>query len=396
MQKKRLLIVEDRDEIQTDLRKWFEEPPLLFQQAYHSPGFDVTAVKTGIEAQAVLKDAAATMRPYDGAILDLGIPKDSGMEPFPEVGMDVLESISDDACLAVVIHSIHQELPLFIRLLKSRSAVFMPKDSNETGEHIFRSVVQACEDGRLRQKGRWEDWQRRRSEQWLLIQSGSRMADHLTRIVSDGITNVLSGVSRMQSILENDYRLDPKEDGALAFGTLHQIEQAALETMKNCATRRSQLNSSLGTQEQVVVESVLKEVAYEMREGLFFRRLSISLPEHGTHRLHAFWKEAISILRELLYYAVVSSDESSELRFGVRQSTETSLLEISVTARGSPIDDEMRRGIGEPDSLEQKCGNEWDLSLAQRVAQNIGARINVESTATGNTFTLSLPVFANE
>src|SRR5439155_1063723 len=146
------------------------------------------------------REAVEKMRPYDVLLLDIALPANSPEDPADKaVGIRLLHSLQQEyrwACAAVVIQSVHTEIPIFAHLLQAGAADFIPKPFER--ETIFRSVVEAYKKARARQENQWRECRERRIEQWLLAQACAQTVDRLAPVVTEGVKEALDRVKELE------------------------------------------------------------------------------------------------------------------------------------------------------------------------------------------------------
>lgn len=390
----RLLIVEDEEDDRENLLELFSSPEQKYVDAYGFNAFDCDVAVTGSDAEELLKRAVQTMRPYDVLILDLGLPPTAGARENKKVGIQILKSLDERACAAVVVESVHTGIHTFIDLLRARTAEFIPKPWES--EEMFRTVVQALKIGRERQKNRYEQLVKDH-EQWRLLQSRAQLADRMGRVVSDGVGKILDEVDHLTDLMYNRYQLDVQRDSKdPVCEAIQRLGKSARSTSKRFAEARQEVSQFSESLEMVCLEDAIATVVKSLWDGLVYRRMKFHGPSDGMHKVRTFRRDVLTVLEEVLFKAIEASKEGDELRCEVHEDVKHRTMGVSITDQTEPMNESYVKNMFENRSLIPEDGRMWGLSMAQGVAGNIGGRIEVRGTEQGNTVTFSIPVTADE
>jgi len=386
-----LLIVEDKKRTREDLEYEFSQPPGEFQRRYGISGFRVETADSAKAALEKLKRARKAI-PFDVMLLDLGLPRRSGARSIDEwqVGVRLLRSVSDRSCTAIVVISVHGYRPeVLIDLIRTRAIYdFVQKPWDPENKQVLESVAQAYFRGQHRI---WEEIRRGRAEHWLLVQACAQVADRMARVVSAGIGDLVAEAERLKSQLEGQLHAPLAFDNPVSK-SLADLRVGALSIVERCTGARKNVSPEFGELQRVALESIVDRVVQKLGAGFTCKKLTLEGPRAGEHTVHTFPDAVRNILEEMVFSAVEASPEQGNVRLQVAPVEETRTVEVSVADEGEPLDSELCQRIAGAEPIARKNGRGWGLSLAQRVANDIGASIVPKSTESGNTVTLRIPL----
>jgi CheY-like chemotaxis protein len=394
----RLLIIEDEPLHLRNLEERFSSPPRAYEDTYGLPAFKVDTAATGAEALQLLGKAAAETRQYDVVILDLGLPSVNPSDGADkQTGHGILESVhreNQDGCTAVIIHSVYSEVASVLHLLRTGAADFVPKPCRE--EAIVQSVARAYKVARARQHGRWLTYCQRRLEHWLLIQACSEVADGMRRLVSDGLSKVLLQVHELITLMRQRYQLNLEYDAhEPVCKALKALREGVISTKRDCANNQYAARANSGPRERMLIKSVLDSAVDKLRPGFVYRRICL---ERSTsqHSVHTFRADLENIVQEMMFSAIESSEEGAAVTCTVEWGSNGLTADIGIADQAVPLEQSVCDRIAQGEVLDQTVGRGWGLSLAQRLAHNMGARIEIKATTSGNTVILRIPVTADD
>jgi sensor histidine kinase regulating citrate/malate metabolism len=98
------------------------------------------------------------------------------------------------------------------------------------------------------------------------------------------------------------------------------------------------------------------------------------------------------VLEEMLYGAIEASGPDKDIVVSVERSQNGWTALVAVSDQGKLLSDWERSAIEAAAPVKPVGGRAWGLALAQSVALNVGARIEVASTESGNYVRLRLPL----
>lgn len=409
----RLLMVEDDDDYRNDLKVFFENPPGTLGEQFGVQVMKVEEAGSKSEAEALLRNAAAVRQPYDLMILDLGLPwmpkgtdidKDAGFELVPFVG-------AGKSCETVVIQSkYYSEVEAIRKAAAMGVASFFLKPPKELFAPFFENAMTVYQKGRVRQENRWLALRRLRAERWLIGQTKADVADRLSRTFSLRIGQVLDKTAELRRTLEECSPAGRFDAHGPIGQALEELSQAAIDAADSCYQQRKEHRPDPGHIEPVEVEDLVEKCIDRLRDGIVFKRIALVPPAPvGGRRVQTSRREIGMLLEELLFNAINVSDEGKEIKVQIEDEQDgDSTVNVRVTDQGHPLDkdtcrrittgmmdDEAHRRLtrgefrnsNEERDVERCCS----LSLAQQLAQDIGAWIEVTATDQGNAVILRIP-----
>lgn len=392
MKKPSMLVVEDEERQLKRLVKLFRDSvrsmgPIV--QRYGIEGFDVDAAATGAGALQWLGEANARARPYDVVLLDVHLPRDED-DPTQslEVGKKLLDCIVEHhSANAVVVVSAYGPFEhLDVEMLKKGAMDFVHKPYRE--EPLVFAVMQAWEKAWYRLRNREQE----KRFAWALEQSRGEIADRLTNTVTRHTSTLLGHSQHLKEYLEERYQLNLERDKDDPIcRAVKGIEDAARSAAQECSVLRSGLGGEAPALSLVNVRQSLEEVTQKLHPALIFRRVNLELPDEGEGEIKTFRDDLRTVLEEVLFSAVDASAEQGTVKASITRSE--SALEVCVLDECEPLHSKVCDRIEKGEPMERAEGRGWGLSLAQRVARNMGARLEVRPLPErGNIVTLRLPV----
>jgi signal transduction histidine kinase len=405
----KLLIVEDNPFLGPDLVRTFETPARRHRDAFAIDRFSVDLATNRADAEAWLKKAADSYRPYDVLLLDLEIPESKDRPALMDEGFKILPRVNDLSCSQVVLNSLYIDLKKLHHPVQSGIFDYIiKKKENEIDDddraYTFQVVANAYRRSALQVSARWGEFLRKRSEQWRLVQTCASMLDHVSRIVTDGVGQLREHGQILGELLAARYDLRPNRDAD------DVLCRALLDIMKDTEriaadlpdVRRFLGDASLeeaGEQhlQEKVIEDLVRASAGNCLPGLASKGLSFSYLPRGRHKARIFSHDVQMIVDELMCNAIEASDCGGEISVDVAEmngSQGEQTIEIQVKDHAKSIEEADRAAVISGSPVGIKHGRIWGLSLAQRVAENSGGWIDIQpsSSEIGNTVTLHIPV----
>ena len=387
-----LLIVEDEEPIRIDLKETFANPPADFKQQYGIDGF---LVSTADRAEAAVEDlrAARAITPYDVLLLDLGLPekRESGEFNNYEVGIRLLQKeVNEGACTNVVVASAHgDKTAVLVELIRTRAVFdFVQKPWDRRNQQVFDSVMQAFFRGQHRL---WQDVRRQRFEGWLLVQACVQVADRMARAVSTGLENVLTQAETLRDRIDCHIPEKLTHSHPL-MQYFNRIQFAINHTKSECARTRGSVSPSARRLEKVALGPIVEEALQELRPGFITKELTPIGPAAAQLSVHTLRADLKTVIKEIVFSAIEASPDRGRIRIQVKEEAQRKTIDVSVVDEGSPLNEDMCRRISRGDLVEREEERAWALSLAGRMARNMGARIEPVATEAGNLVSLRIPV----
>jgi CheY-like chemotaxis protein len=420
----KLLIVEDFEPHWSFFQDLFESPPERYRIEFTSrrtefsiDRFEVHIATNRLDAERLLAEADRNLRPYDVMLLDLGLPESPGEhEPvLVDEGYKLLPMVTERSCTQVVITTIQAEPDYFEKALRSDVCdyIIKPDPDKWTPQYalsVFRSVASACVKGVRRLESRWNDYLRERTERWRLVQTCAGLVDCASQIVTDGVGRLREHGRDLTELLAARYELRPEHDAddPLCRSIVEIMEDADWIANEFMNVRRHFGNGGFDqdssgetasvSPQSVDINELVTASAGRCLPGLALKGLAISYSSDEKLEARVFRHDVEMILDELLCNAIEASDPGQSISVKVAQKTGSQrerTIEIRVADHAAVIKTSYREAIAANRPLSVDGGRSWGLSLAQRVAENSGAWIDVDEpgpSVVGNIVTLHIPV----
>jgi FixJ family two-component response regulator len=390
-----LLIVDDDFLVRKDLRLTFECPPAQWREVEAAPSFDVKVATTGSEARQLLRAAEASGRPYDVTVLDLSLPEDDETPESKSVGLSILAGMAPAACRDPVVISRYSDVTTCQELIRNKASDFIDKHSENFVEQVFRSVVRVLRHAQSRRaQAAWAAYRERRARQWLLVQSCNQVADRMGEVVADALAGVNVCLRELVGLIENQQRLRGRVDGELSQA-LERLTQAVRRIPRRYAEARVGIGPGPGSVEKVVLEAMAEQVFARLGYGVTRKRLTVELPR-GQTAIQTF-QEVEALFEEVAFGAIETSQEEGTLRVAVERAAPCFVDLIIDDEAASVNPDDLARTAGASAGAAE-AERDAGLGLAQRLAHNVGASIEVRQLpeGRGNRVTLRIPVIHDE
>lgn len=387
-----VLCVEDSPSVQAAISRTLEAPAESLQDANGRLSFRVTCAGTAQEAERLLRAAHESFRPYDVVLLDLGLPATEHCAPSADEGKRLLSLISENltsACNAVVVQTAFTELPHLRDVIREDAADFVAKPFEDY--EVFSAVVSAYKKSRERLAHHWYELQRRQRQQWIVAHACSKVADDIISIVSDRIGTVQSRTEQVVRVIEEqfcfDFDRDPEESICKEVTELSAATRCVTEA---CMEMRPQLHLQHCELERICLEDLVKCVFARVAPGLGLKRINLEFVAQTKHHVDSFRDEVESIVQEVVFSAVEASPDGSTLQISVQKNEDDHFVDLRVTDHGISLNNANLEAVRL--NWRSSAHNEriWMLSLVQRLANSIGARLSVNGGLDSNTIVLQL------
>lgn len=383
-----VLLVEDEPNWTDLILPVLSAPPPNVLDLYGIPGFEVHVATDGVAAEDLLSKAEQAGRPYDVVALDIQLPYRNGAVPSEQIGLQILESLTEEKCGAVVVESIEANVNNLARILRCGPNDFVPKPFSP--EELLRAVIKAylgC------QERRWSELTKDHDQRWRLIQARAQVADRMAEVVTDGTAQMLDQIWELFRLLEGRYQLKADRDrNDPVCSALFGLKQAAITTSQKCSEVRSTAGFCAAKAEEIHLTDFVKQAADRLRAGLARSCLAFVEPADGNPPVRTVAHDVSRVVEEMLFFAIEGSRRGGTVRSDIRVD-EAGTACLQVADQGEPLPEDLRAKISRGEPLAPEHGRGWGLSLAQRVAQYVlGGRIEVQAGHGGNVVTLQLPL----
>lgn len=391
----RLLIVEDIDATRERLQQLFDEPPAELSEDCVRIVFDVDAAKSGDEARRLLSLARDNHAPYGVLLLDIGLPEsdDPSSKEDPNVGISILKSCQQEFRVvvnAVVIQSVHTEVPSFREYLQNGAADFVSKPY--TKKQLYESVVRAYLTAVEKE---WSRLNEKRDVEWGLVRSCRHVSDRLATTVSRATSELLSRIRSLAEILETEYGVVAGENGSRIDLAFREVRESARQVTLRCSESRFQIEPDSAGLDTVDLQEVAEEAVADLTPGIVKRNLQVRMHWPAETNVRGFKSGIRSICRELLFCSVEESPEHTEI--SVTCSSGDGVMNLIVKDESDSVDTDLLASISSLEEAEEEGKRYGRLFLMREVARNGACTLEVAShRETGNKFILQIPVTSHD
>lgn len=408
-----IAIVEDKQTPRHDLARIFEDPPAEWQKETGIPGFRVETARSAQGARSLLKKAEDEHRTIDVLWLDLGLPEEDHEEPDhdndPEVGMKVLRELQESEMLNpeppivgnIVVGTSKGKERVLEDLIRTQIVrYFVAKPWDPKNKTPFNTAVSAYRSWQRRQ---WHGYEQRRLLRWATEAARVRIGN-MAQDVTNGVSAALAEIRKLTAIVEETYNLNASldRDSPVCRRSL-DVRDAVAKIARDCARERESHKffespesfdevtpkSSLAT-----VSVLLESAADRVFSGLESKVIRFDRGPDIENLIDSSPHHVLMVIEEMLFGAIDASVPGGRIGAGAELSDDGWSVEISVRDDASTLTPDERNGIEEARPIEPGGGRGWGLALAQYVALNVGARLEVKPSDSGNLVTLHLPLAA--
>lgn len=408
-----ILVVENRPVTLERLCATFESPPIEWQRETGITAFKVQQARHAEEVLAKLAAARDAGQRFDVLWFDLGLPVDAlELQAYPAsddpgVGIKLLREIREADVAQperrivgnIVVGSAYGgDIEILRDLIRTRIVqYFVPKPWDSENRTPFMTVVEALRNDQGR---RWNEYKQARLIRWQ-TQAALVRLNRIGQIVTQGVGSANSELRRLKEKLEEVYHLSATLDRANPICRLCDDVQRSLT--KIATEYRAEQESLEIADESAAGElpdrlSDLIELALENTScGLNSKVLTLHRKLIGESDIAISESQyVLMILEEMLYGAIESSTPGCSVSIDVQPLEWT--VNIAIRDEGKQQVDEGKQLVDDESKMIRKAptikpvgGRVWGLALAQYVALNIGAHLEVARSGSGNIVTLTLP-----
>jgi signal transduction histidine kinase len=236
------------------------------------------------------------------------------------------------------------------------------------------------------------------------------MAEFLGRQVTDAVSTHLDRINVLAGEIENQFHIssrgDPKDSIARSLEEVRTSAGKIAQLPLGSTVAGTGLEDSGRTAfEPVAVDGIVRKVLEKLSAGIAYRRLTIEARlDTENSRVHTFPADLETVLEELLLIAIDTSSEEGVLRVDVAPPDVSDMsspqdrgtVDITIANTGQLLDRATLASLGQNRFVGPGEGAVWGLSLARQVARNMGTRLAVTENKAGNTFSLHIPVTADD
>jgi CheY-like chemotaxis protein len=358
-------------------------------------GVEVTLANCAADARHHLQRAVGDKKPYDIALLDLGLPENNGESESADQGLSVLSFIREHkAAHDVIIVSVFTELDRYVGpAFRLGASDFIGKPYNE--EEMQARVLKAW--SRIRESRR----------QIILNEMMKSSLKELAPYADKGISYQLGScftkftrqvrreTDELRAAMLKEFGTGLPEElpGALAQ-RLAAVENSARDARDEWKRIQEPFKIADDSPRDLVVENAIIQLAEELRPCVTVR---IEAPVQNETRIlsfqDAYQDNALMVIREILVGGLIEPDEPGELNNNDKSwevevgiAVVDGMAEIHFRDNFNPLPIELAGKITKGENIPPRDGQwrAWGLSIVQHIALRGGGRLIVEPLENGN------------
>jgi CheY-like chemotaxis protein len=364
-------------------------------------GVDVTMANCAADARHQLRRAAEDKKPFDIALLDLGLPENNGESESADQGLSVLNFVRElKAAHDVIIVSVFTELDRYVGpAFRLGASDFIGKPYNE--EEMQARVLKAW--GRIRQSRR----------QAILNEMMKASLKELAPYADKGISYQLGScftkftrqvrreTDELRAALLEEFGMNSPEElpGALAQ-RLASVENSVSDARDEWKRIQEPFKIADDSPRDLAAENAIIQLAEELRPCMTVR---IESPVQSETRIlsfqDAYQDNAMMVIREILVGGLIEPDEPNEpgelgepnkkeksWEVAVRVAVVDGMAEIHFRDNFKPLPVELAEKVTRGENIPPRDGQwrAWGLSIVQHIALRGGGRLIVEPLEDGN------------
>lgn len=388
-----ILVVDDKELTLNRHVRIFEKPSKDFVAQYGDVSFIIEAARSKSGAISKLEEARKRRRPFDIALLDLNLPTyDGGKAEGPDKGIEVLQSIPPSDYTAVVIVSDYPSFGNALKAFKAGAMDFVPTPQEEDSP-IWIAAMNAWERAWLQARYHESELEVEHLS-WALDQTKDALASEFAGLLTRGMQGVLDGVNTLWTQLDDRYLLKAERDtGDPIILAVRSIEEAAKSTIAKGTELRMRTVCRKAEYGKVDLDSLIRNVEDRLRPALIFRHVHLAIESPGGIELETFSEDLRVIVEEMLLGSIVAHAKEGQekptarpwqdLHIVLARDITRRLVSLRMSDEAPSIPEETCQVINARGAIARENRRAWGLSLAQRMAHNIGAKIEAVPSATG-------------
>jgi CheY-like chemotaxis protein len=359
---------------------------------------EVTLANCGADARRHLQRAMEARKPFDIALLDLGLPENNGEGESADQGLSVLSFIRErKAAHDVIIVSVFTELDRYVGpAFRLGASDFIGKPYNE--EEMQARVLNAW--SRIRESRR----------QMILNEMMKASLKELAPYADKGISYQLGScftkftrqvrreTDELRAAMLSQFGLNSPGElpGALAQ-RLAAVENSVRDARDEWKRIQEPFKISDDSPRDLAVENAIIQLAEELRPCV---TVKIETPVQSETRIlsfqDAYQDNALMVIREILVGGLIEPDEPGEpgepnrrnksWEVAVNIAVVDGMAEIHFRDNFNPLQLEMAEKVTKGESIPPRDGQwrAWGLSIVQHIALRGGGRLIVEPLEDGN------------
>lgn len=392
----RLLIIEDdeplRERLEEVMRRpraeWFSGPPLQ--------GFRVNTAGTVEAAVDLLTKDQGSDEPYEVVLLDLRLPANDEEAKkdrvFEANGRRLLTHIKSTCKAAVVILTAYDSSENLIHALREAAADFLVKPINRNMEGVlFSRLVNAV--GKTRESVHRE----MRTERLLGFKEHDRRRDveEFAELISSKVKVITEQLHSLDKLLSRRFGLDVHSDPSDAiyqnFSLMENASREVLQSLWSLSDREP------ARYETVDIARCVRDQIARARPCYLYRGGSCvgAPPAELVLETKTFAEDVTLIVAELVFGSLELSPDGRnvELSLVLDETKEGDDILLSATREGEDVPRDLQEALGEGRWTRKGVEAKWQgLYFMQRLSNNIGARVEIDSGEGKTMVKLRIPV----
>jgi CheY-like chemotaxis protein len=367
-------------------------------------GVEVTLTNCAADARHHLQRAVEDKKPFDVALLDLGLPENNGESESADQGLSILNFIRErKAAHDVIIVSVFTELDRYVGpAFRLGASDFIGKPYNE--EEMQARVLKAW--SRIRES------RRQMILNEMMKSSLKELAPYADKGISYNLGSCFTKFTRQvrretdelrAAMLEEFGMSSPEElPGALAQ-RLAAVENSVRDARDEWKRIQEPFKIADDSPRDLIVENAIIQLAEELRPCVTVR---IEAPVQSETRIlsfqDAYQDNALMVIREIMVGGLIEpdapgepnkpgepgepnkKDKSWEVEVGI--AVVDGMAEIHFRDNFNPLPIELAGKITKGENIPPRDGQwrAWGLSIVQHIALRGGGRLIVEPLENGN------------
>ncbi|HUT90069.1 MAG TPA: response regulator [Thermoguttaceae bacterium] len=373
-------------------------PPSDWSDGAGAMGFAVDEATSAEQARQRLDQAFRDKRPYDVILLDMQLPateRDAEDDKaFEEAGRKLLTDIRASCDTAVVVLTGFPSPQNFIHAVREGAADFLAKPlaSREDEKMLFTRLVIAV--GRTREAVH----RKLRLQRLLWLKDHDRRSDHerFAKLVSEAMGRISDELHGLAETLSRRYGLDPNRDAEDPVCR----HVAAVEEMGNDLARticKSIEQEEPARFEKVDVAATMTEQIARARPCYLHRGVRLEwTPSEAELQTKTFPEDLRLMVAELILGTLELAASESTVQLSSQRSEDGRDIVISATRSGKRVPKEVQKLLREGRWVRTQGNSDWQgLSFLQRIANNIGARLDIKSSDERTVVSLRIPIIGD-
>ena len=419
MAKLKILVVDNWIDAREGLIEVFKHPPESIQDLMAKFGnveIVVEDAKSSNSAIKKIENARKEGANYNILILDLRlVPEDciadnqdkTLIEEEPEEGIRVLKAIRPSDFTACVVTSAVRDYDAAIQLFEHPVTAFIPKSAEirniDFSESLWQTAISAW-------RKMWLQCQYHESElriervNWTLKQSKEELADLYSSLISSKSSDLLKTFDEITGQLNDRFMINFERDSEDPL-----IQR--LDTMKkiigSLAIEAANLRGTpLLTKENfrmVNLVEMCKKIKEKYSAALLFHQVRFTFPEQelSEYNIETFSDDLQSIIEEVVFGTIRSypkcdvKDVAPSRNIDISFESKEGKMYITIKDNSVEISEKTREQLRNNEHIDPKDERGWGLSLANRMAYNMGVRLEIGPSKAGNIIIIRIPINKN-